>query len=234
MVLPQLADEPMGYIVFRRELIEMAEALQSQGHRVVCVATPARDTIPKVPSVYGDQEQGGYMATGHLIDLGHRRIAFCGYSDVDQTVRWQGHQRALREARKNGLPVEDSFCDLREIREWLDNPSLAEAIFKAPSAPTGLVIWNDHEAIMVLGLLARLGLRVPQDVSVVGYDNLPEGELQHPALTTVHSPLQDQLRVAINLLQRPESPLPPYQFIMQSILVPRKSTAPPPSGTGHE
>jgi DNA-binding LacI/PurR family transcriptional regulator len=227
--LPPVAHEPLGYIVFRRELLGLAEALQAEGHRVVYMGTPYVNSIPQVPSVYGDQEQGGYLAARHLIDLGHRRIAFCAFGDIQQSLRWQGHQRALREARKGGLRIDDSVLDLDDMRAWKENPALGRAIFGGPYAPTGLVVWNDHEAVMVMGQLTRLGLRVPQDVSIVGYDNLPEGEMQHPALTTVYSPMDQQLKTAINLLTRPEALLAPYQFLMQPILIPRESTVAPPS-----
>jgi DNA-binding LacI/PurR family transcriptional regulator len=224
--LPAMAQKPLGYIVFRRDLIPLAEQLQAQGHRVVAIGTPYVDASPPVPVVYGDHEEGGYLATQHLIELGHRRIAFCAFGDIPQTLRFQGHQRAIREARKNGLQVFGSELHLDEIRSWRQNPSQAEALFNNPLAPTALAVWNDHEAVMVMGQLARVGLHVPEDISIVGYDNLPEGELQHPSLTTVHSPLDQQLKTALNLLTRPTAPTGPYQMLIQPQLVVRESAAP--------
>lgn len=225
--LPQITRKPLGFIVFRRELLPLAEKLHAAGHKVVSLATPYVGVTPAVPVVYGDHEYGGYLATKHLIELGHRRIAFCAYDDVQQTMRWQGHQRALREATKRGLEVQESFLDLHEIETWKDNPASGEAILRSSDAPTGLVLWNDHEAVMVMGQLSRLGLRVPQDVSIVGYDNLREGQLLHPALTSVHSSMEQQLQAAINLLTRDSMPSVPYQLVVQPTLICRDSSLRP-------
>ena len=225
--LPSLAESPLGYIIFRRDMMPLAEQLQAAGNRVVLIGTPFVDTTPAVPAVYGNQEHGGYFATKHLVDLGHRRIAFCAFGDYQQTLRWQGHQRALRDAARQGLEMQDSFIDVATMPGWKDDPAPGHAIFRSPSAPTALTVWNDHEAAMVVGQLNRLGLRVPQDVSIVGYDNLREGQTLHPELTTVHSPMDQQLQTAINLLTAQKTPTLPFQLLVQPSLICRESAIAP-------
>ena len=128
--LPQMAQEPLGFIVFRRNLSPLAEKLHAQGHRVVLIATPYNGVIPQVPVVYGEQEYGGYLATKHLIELGHQRIAFCGYGDCESTLRWQGHQRAIREGIKRGLNIQDSMLDIYEVETWKDDLPKAKPFFE--------------------------------------------------------------------------------------------------------
>jgi len=228
--LPVMNQEPVGYVVFRRQLIPLAEQLHAAGHRAVVIGTPYKGVVPNVPLVYGNQEQGGYLATKHLIDLGHRRLAFCSYGDYKELPRWQGHQRAIREATRRGIDIEDCFLDLVLIDTWKEQPELGEAIFKSSVAPTGVAVWNDHEAVALMGQLNRLGLRVPDDVSIVGYDNLREGQLMHPSLTTVHSPMDEQIRAALNLLKDDTAPVSTYQLVIQPTLISRESSAPLKSG----
>lgn len=223
--LPQIAHEPLGFLLFRRELLPLAEQLYAVGHRVVLVGTPFTEVNPAVPVIYGDQEHGGYLATKHLIDLGHRRLAFCAFADYQKTLRWRGHESAVREASKQGIEVQTSVLDLEVMRTWKENPALGKAVFHRPDAPTGLIVWNDHEAALIMGGLTRLGLRVPQDISIVGYDNLREGQFLYPSLTTVHSPIEQQLQAALNLLVRPQLPSVPYQVIVVPTLICRDSSA---------
>lgn len=222
LVLPQLQEEPLGFIVFRRDMTPLAERLHREGRRVVLMATPFSNRMPSVPTVYGNHRHGGYLATRHLIDLGHRRIGCCAYGDWEQTLRGQGHQRAMREATQRGLDVRDFLIPLGQFDR---DPAYVESVFRGPEAPTGLVVWNDHEAIAVLGHLNRLGIRVPQDVSIVGYDNLPEGQAVHPAFTTVHSSIEQQLDAAISLLTDETPPPTLHQLVIQPTLIPRESSA---------
>src|SRR5207253_5251000 len=79
---PAAPDGPLGFILFSYSLAPMAKQLQDAGCRAVILGAPPADVTPEVPCVYGDHEQGGYLATRHLIDLRHRRIAFAGDDDL--------------------------------------------------------------------------------------------------------------------------------------------------------
>src|SRR5205823_8027059 len=140
-----------------------------------------------------------YLATRHLLQLGHRRLAYIrgnppAYASLLRSFRWRGHERALEEARRKGLEVRCVMLDGQTVEPWHRDPALAAEYFRRPGAPTGLLLWNDSEAIPLLNILQHAGLQVPGDVSVVGYDALPEGAVGFPALTTVDQHLGTQLR----------------------------------------
>lgn len=216
---------PLGYIVFRRDLLPVARKLQAEGQRVVLVGAPFADEMAGVPNVYGDQEYGGYVATKHLLELGHRRLVFfCTQSGL-LTRRWVGHQRALIEARKGGLDVQDEVLLIEDAARWTDDMVSARAYFARSDAPTGIVAWNDHEAVMLLNLLQHIGLRVPDDVSLVGYDNLLQGQKMFPPLTTLETSVEGQLQTALKLLTQPEPPTPAHTVVVLPSLVRRESSA---------
>jgi LacI family transcriptional regulator len=105
----------------------------------------------------------------------------------------------------------------------------ARAYFSSPLAPTGIVAWNDYEATRLIGFLAYIGIHVPGQVSVVGYDGLPIGEHSHPALTTVNSSVDDMVQAALEILTDPLPTAPAHTVIIVPHLVQRDSTAPPVS-----
>lgn len=205
--LPPADQRPLGFILFRDDLSPLAKQLQNAGCRVVVVGAPPADVMPEVPHVHGDHEYGGYLATRHLIELGHRRLVFCaGDYDVERTLRWRGHQRALQEARRKTAGIQASTLLPHDIAPWKVEAELAAAYFRSTDAPTGVIAWNDQEAASLLQVLTSAGIRVPGEISVVGYDDLPEVSSTHPPLTTVDQRLEQQLQAALNLLTRPVSP----------------------------
>jgi len=227
--LPLEALQPRGFLVFHHALEPVARSLMARGHRVVLFGAPTVGSHSEVPTVYGNHNEGGYQATRHLLELGHRRLAYArfGPSALSHTLRWQGHLRALREAEQAGRPATCLTIPGEQIDTWRSDPVAVASYFRRPEAPTALLCWNDNEALSCLTSLQRADLRVPEDVSVVGYDNLPEGRDSLPALTTVDQHLPAQLRLALDLLTRPEPPAPHQSLIVMPVLVPRGSSAPP-------
>lgn len=219
------AIDAQGFILFRRELAPLAKELQGSGSRVVLVGVPPVDSIPEVPWVYADGEQGGYLVTRHLLDLGHRRIAYHDPSNHQQTQRWRGHQRAIQEAQHRGEVTHSTVLSHDDVILWAERPGLAAEYFRQSDAPTGVLAWNDREAVMLLGILSRAGIKVPDEVSLVGYDNLPESSLVHPALTTVEHAIEQQLQVALRLLTRPDPPPPSHTVVVMPTLICRESSA---------
>ena len=143
------------------------------------VIDPPAEPGGEIRSVGTTNWQGGLAATRHLIELGHRRIAAIGGPDHlwSCRARLDGYRSALRRA---DLPVDEDLvrCDeltadagLRRARELLD---LADA-------PTAIVAANDAQAFGVLQAIAERGLRSPDDVSVTGFDDVPDRHLGHPA-----------------------------------------------------
>ena len=218
-------EHPLGYLLFRQDLQPLAKQLHDAGCRVVLVGVPLADQAYGVPTVFGDHYQGGYLATRHLIQLGHRSILFYGDVHARQTRRWRGHERAVRESVKAGQEIVSSILTFPEFKHWESDVSDVQAYFNAPNAPTAIVAWNDHEAIPLMRALNRAGLRVPQDVSLVGYDNLPESQIANPALTTVDGNLEQQLQAALDILTAPVAPPDTHTVVVLPTLICRDSSA---------
>lgn len=217
---------PHGFVIFGYHLHHLACQFQDSGARVVMIGTPPFGVVPKVPSVYGAQMRGGYLAAKHLLDLGHRRLAYM-HAEADQSTfaRWHGMQQAIRDAESAGASISFSHL-LSDAEEWHDDPDRVAAWVRRPEAPTGLLTWNDAMAVLFLSALARAGVRVPEEISIVGYDALPIGEKTYPALTTVEQYISEMLLTAVNLLNQSE-PLPFSQTVIVPSLVIRELTAPP-------
>jgi DNA-binding LacI/PurR family transcriptional regulator len=198
----------------------------------VLVGAPWRDD-PVVSVQAADQDAGVRAAVGHLVDLGHRRIAYVsGPEDRVHTVfRRQVFEAALAE---RGLRP------ARVVRSDFTAQGAAAAVTEllaAPAArrPTAVLFANDTMAVAGMSAARRLGVEVPRELSVVGYDDLPLGELVHPRLTTIAqdlAPLGRAAAVALFRLLNPDdpahadAPLPP---VRPPELVVRESTAPAPA-----
>ncbi|WDZ83613.1 LacI family DNA-binding transcriptional regulator [Micromonospora cathayae] len=179
-----------------------------------------------------DDVLGGRLAAEHLLALGHRRIAYLGATVESGTVtrRRAGVRQAVADA---GLDPDDTVVDLRMV---LHPPALVDAAAGAVDhllalrpAPTAVLCLNDTAALGVLRRLHALGRRVPEDVSVVGYDDLPFAALLSPPLTTVRQPTYALGRTAAGLLLDEARPDHTHrQVLFRPELMVRSSTAPPP------
>lgn len=232
--LPLEMLKPRGFILFGYALMPVARQLLERGHRAVIMGAPPADTYPVVPTVYGDHEYGGQRATRHLLELGHRRIAFACNSDdmpnsLQRRLRWRGHLAALSEAEKEGSATSSSVIGPDLFAAWGQNPSQARDFLLAPDGPTGIAVWNDTEAAQLLRILHSAGVRVPEDVSVIGYDNLPESQETLPLLTTMDQHIDKQLQTVLDLTSRADPPPPTQSFVILPTLVNRASCAPPSS-----
>ncbi len=223
------SENPLGYIVFQHDGIPLARQLQAAGQRVVLVGSPLAGSTAGVPNVCNAQETGGLMAVRHLLDLGHRNLAFYDAAELARTQRYVGYQRGLAEAEKRGVRVQSSLLSAHDIDNWRADPLAARRRFEQPDAPTAIVAWNDHSALLLLNLLSYIGLRVPDDISLMGYDNLPQGALMKPGITTIDSGLEQQLEAALQVLTAPD-PLPPtHTTLVMPTLICRESVAAPPA-----
>lgn len=158
------------------------------------------------PAVGATNWSGGYSATEYLIQLGHKRIGFItGSMDLGCALdRLAGYRSALRTYHIE----EDS--DLIFEGDFFQDDGLAGAsvLLDLPQPPTAIFASNDVMAMGVMDAVRNRGLRVPEDISVIGFDNIPQSALVRPALTTIHQPLEKMGRVAtqllLNLLRHPE------------------------------
>ncbi len=199
----------------------------SVGCRVLAVEQP----IPiDCPQLGFDYFHGAQMAARHLISLGHRRIGFIG-APIDRPSRrmmLEGYRAALTEA---GLPLNPDYEILSGVEservgiyEIENGAECARAFLGMSEMPTGYVALNDMTAIGAMRVFLSEGLRIPEDVSIVGFDNIPFCELCVPALTTVDQHAYQlgalSLRRLLEIDASAQEPLDPT-------LVVRGSTAPP-------
>lgn len=233
---PRLHGRTDGVIVVALQLAphELA-ALEAQGQAVALVGSAG----PGAASIRVDDQAGGRAAARHLINLGHERIAFLGIRDepgstlggVPPAERLLGYRDALAEA---GLPA-DARLEL-SAENTLDAGSAAmAALLASADPPTAVVAASDELAFGALATLRGAGLGVPQDISVVGYDNHPLGGAV--GLTTIDHSVADQGRLAAEAILaalggeagvvRPDQPHPAEARRIEPCLVVRASTAPP-------
>ncbi|MCS7070248.1 MAG: LacI family transcriptional regulator [Anaerolinea sp.] len=168
----------------------------------------------------------------HLLDLGHRRIGFVfGVTTVAQGLdRLAAYRQTLEEA---GLPYDESL--VLQYGEHIDDGYRAAFdLLSRPDRPTALIAINDLQALACLRAAADLGLRVPDDVSIAGFDDIPFSRFSVPRLTTVSgNPEQngrDAVRLLLNRLANPD--LPREMITCDSSLLIRESTGPAPGMEG--
>ena len=180
-----------------------------------------------LPSVDSDNLAGAVAATQHLLGLGHRRIGFlAGRPDLESArLRERGYRSALKSA---GIKVEPGF-----VRVGGYQPDSAEEaaqlMLEGDGRPTAIFAANDVSAIAAMETARTLGLVVPDDLSVIGFDNVPESALCEPPLTTIEQPIQQMGFEAVELLiglieQRPDLET---QRMLPTRLVTRGSCAAP-------
>jgi LacI family transcriptional regulator len=202
------------------------ELVLRDDHPVV-VIDPLLPLDAEIPCVTTANDSGAQEAVQHLLDLGHRRIgAITGPPGwVATDGRLAGYRRALESASLAFEP------ELVVAADFQYEPGLAAAasLLDLPERPTAVFAFNDSMALGVLRAARDRGLRVPEDVSIVGYDDQLYASVTRPTLTTVRQPLADMGRTAIDLVLRLlDGPgTGAVQIELPTRLVVRESTAPP-------
>jgi len=195
----------------------------------VVVIDPAEEPGASIRSVGTTNWQGGLSATRHLIELGHRRIAAIGGPPHlwSSRARLDGYRAAMLEA---GLPVDEALIG-RDVFSVDGGRQQAMRLLDLADRPTGIVAGNDAQAFGVLQALGEFRLRSPDDVSVVGFDDLPVAAWAAPALTTVRQPLAAMAATAFRMLRAggPGTAAQADHVELATTLVVRDSTAPPPA-----
>ncbi|MBX9243765.1 LacI family DNA-binding transcriptional regulator [Actinotalea ferrariae] len=151
-----------------------------------------------MPTVDSDNMRGAVLATQHLVALGHRRIGFLGgRPDLESArLREEGYRRALLDA---GITPDPALMRVGGYRpETADQP--AHELLTMPDRPTAIFAANDLSALRTMDVARDLGLQVPDDLSVIGFDNVPESAMTTPSLTTINQPIQRMGSEAIELL----------------------------------
>ncbi|MGY1668098.1 LacI family DNA-binding transcriptional regulator [Geodermatophilus sp. SYSU D00696] len=192
------------------------------------VIDPAGVASLDVPTIGATDWAGGLSATDHLTGLGHRRIGFVG----GPAPLWSS--RARLDGYRAGLSAVGVAVDPDLVLEgdfgYASGFECAGALLRLPDRPTAVFAANDQMALGVYEAARRQGLRVPEDLSVVGFDDLPQAQWSPPPLTTVHQPLAQMgmlaARTVLRLMQG--EPVEGPRIELATRLVVRDSTAPPP------
>ena len=216
---------------------EVINAVLERGVPAIAVDHPG---FTETPSVEIEERSGARAAAGHLVQLGHRRIGvmaletrhdgYVGPLDSDRRAgavydvtihRLEGYEEGLREA---GL--DPATLAIEEHPGYGRGRGIAAAcrLLAQVPRPTAILAMSDEFALGALEAAQGLGLRVPEDLSVVGFDDIPNAARSSPPLTTVHQPLVEKGRIAAELLfGRREA----RSIVLPTRLVVRASTAPP-------
>jgi LacI family transcriptional regulator len=156
--------------------------------------------LPGIPSVVGDNVGGAKLATAHLLEHGHREVAFVAETLTDPSfrARFEGYQLALKE---RGLRVRKDFVVEGGRRSDSDRVAM-EKLLGGKRLPTAIFAANDFMAVGAIKALTKAGLRVPEDVAVVGFDDGALATVVHPPLTTVRVPRVEMGRASARKLLR--------------------------------
>ncbi|MTK05217.1 LacI family transcriptional regulator [Micromonospora sp. CP22] len=215
VVLGNTQESPRRQMDYLKLLVEhqvdgaiLTSALQSGAddlQRVIRAGTPVvlvNRTLPggTLDSVHIDNQRGGAIATEHLIRLGHRRIAFAGGRADTSTnqLRFDGYQQAMIEA---GLDIDPDLVVHGDFTH-LSGGITAHRLVTTAQPPSAIVCADDVIALGCIDALHDRRIRVPQDIAVVGFDDVPVAALKGIGLTTVRQPAPEMGRRAFDLLMR--------------------------------
>ncbi len=209
---------------------ELTPPVYSELHRLgipVVVVDPAGGATMDVPTIGATNWAGGLTATEHLVSLGHRRIGFIAGPKrlLCSRARLDGYRAALEAV---GVSVDDNL--IRQ-GDFLHESGFtgAGALLDLPEPPTAIFASSDTMALGAYEAARLRGVRIPGDLSIVGFDDLPESRWSSPPLTTIRQPLSEMgmlaARTALRLArgERIETP----RVELATDLVVRDSTAPP-------
>ena len=194
------------------------------------VAVPGHQNFPGVTNIVLDHRQAARSALNHLLQLGHKDIAFMkGQSfSSDSEDRWQAICQVAEDLKIKIRPELTVQIDIDDPTPQLGYP-FAKQLLERKLPFTALFAYNDISALGAMRAFQEAGLRVPQDISVIGFDDIQGAAFSNPGLTTVRQPLADMGRLAAQtLLSRIEGATDcPAEIPIEPELVVRQSTAPP-------
>jgi LacI family transcriptional regulator len=197
------------------------------GHPAPLVGVWQGSRARAIPVVNVDNRAGVRMAVQHLIDLGHERIGFLqGGRTGDGIERRDAYLHAMR---KRGLQVPEGYVQVAE-NAFGDAALALNRLLSLPRRPTGVLASTDVAAIGALKAASLAGLRVPDDLSLVGFDDIPLAEFVIPSLTTIRQPIDKIARASLRQLLSLVSATEPKgrRLTLAPTLAARDSTAPPP------
>jgi LacI family transcriptional regulator len=222
-----IARRPLGVIIVVANLTEAQHSQLARQRIPVVVVDTDSSTTAVAPTVGSNNWNGGLLAARHLIELGHTRIGAIGgpLEMLCSQARLAGFRLGHDEV---GLEIDQDL--VRHGNFYLEAGYLhGMSLLDRPDRPTAIFAGSDMQAVGVLRAAHRLGLSVPGDLSLIGYDNLPLSAWTEPALTTVNQPLRDMAgtatRMLLDLAHGIEPALTRIDLVTE--LVVRESTTPP-------
>ncbi|GAA4882321.1 LacI family DNA-binding transcriptional regulator [Kitasatospora terrestris] len=222
-----LARRPTGVVLVLSGLDRSQQEQLASRDIPFVVMDPAGDPGQQVPAVGTTNWDGGLAATRHLLDLGHRRIGLIGGPGrmMCSRARADGYRAALDMA---GIAYDPELVREGDFHHEAGRRVGLE-LLGLPDRPTAVFAGNDLQALGLYEAARELGLRIPEDLSVVGFDDLPLARWVGPPLTTVRQPLTEMAEVAARLvIDLARGVRPGAQRVdLATSLVERSSTAPP-------
>jgi len=211
---------------YPEQIARLAKALDSAGSRLVLCGRPAPAPGLPITVVDYDNEGGAYAAVSHLLSVGHRRIAFLG-GPVNHTttdIRLTGYHRAHAD---HGVEPDPSLIYIGLADRSFGYETVRRHLAEGPLPYTAAFCFDDHLAAGALAAAREGGLTVPDDLSLIGYNDEPICIDLFPALTSVHVPFGELGRTAVRLALHRGEPMYAHQSVtLGTHLVMRKSTRP--------
>jgi LacI family xylobiose transport system transcriptional regulator len=224
-----LARRPAGVIAVYSELTPQQQAQLAASAIPLVALDPTGEPLHSTPSVGATNWTGGLAATRHLLDLGHRRIAVVSgpAKFLCARARLDGYRAAMDAA---GVSVDASLVRTGRF-QFDDGLSEGRELLRLAEPPTAVFCGNDLQALGVYEAAREVGVRIPDDLSVVGFDDVEYARWCGPPLTTVRQPLVEMGVAAANLVLTLAAGPQPAQVRVEltTTLIVRQSTAAPPS-----
>lgn len=227
-----------GVIAIANPLYIESSLLQDFAHREVPTVVIGRQLGENsLSSVMVDNEAGTFAALEHLYGLGHRKVAFIRGPKAlaDSAPRWKG---VCAFARQSGLKIDPKLVVQieGENSSYPTGVQLTQELLERGHEFTALLTFDDLTAFAAIGCLTKAGRRVPEDISVVGFDDIPGAGFYNPPLTTVHQHLEMQGSLGAQLIHQlirarhsNQAVKPLHRRVVPRLVV-RQSTAPPRRG----
>ncbi len=224
-----LARHPTGVIAVFSDLTESVRTQLRTRRIPFVVVDPTGEPLHDTPSIGAANWNGGLAATRHLLGLGHRRIAVVGGPDwiLCSRARMDGYRAAMDAA---GVPVDPELISHGQFQVD-EGVRKGRSLLRRADRPTAIIAGNDLQALGVYQAAREARLHIPEDLSVVGFDDLPVAQWVGPPLTTIRQPLFEMAVAAAELvlaLARGEQRVQTRVELATELVI-RESTAPPPT-----
>jgi LacI family transcriptional regulator len=218
ILLPPLGDHPMILAKFNDAAIPIVRISPKHG-------------VNSTASIGIDDYAAARQLTGHLLGLGHRRIG-CILGSPEHGATEQRYLGFIDEMRARSAPVDFDLVQTGNF-EFAGGLACAERMLRAAHPPTAIVASNDDTAAAVISIARKLGLNLPEQLSVTGFDDVRVASMIWPELTTIRQPISAMARLAADMLiensPRRSLPAPAARHVLEHQLIVRSSTAPPRS-----